>query len=87
MIKRYFVLALSLFVTLPVAAEDTSTDLGIYLFATAIEGEAQIRNVSSDVDVGFDDMATWPISSSLPTIPPPAIKSSRSSSTSSSNKP
>ncbi|MFZ9038954.1 MAG: hypothetical protein ACO3DT_12935 [Gammaproteobacteria bacterium] len=56
MIKRYFVLALSLFVTLPVAAEDTSTDLGIYLFATAIEGEAQIRNVSSDVDVGFDDI-------------------------------
>lgn len=58
MIKRCFALALvlSLLATSPLMAEETWTDLGIYLFALEIEGDAQIRNVSADVDVGFDDI-------------------------------
>jgi len=60
MIKRCFALALalalSLLATSPVMAEETWTDLGIYLFALEIEGDAQIRNVTADVDVGFDDI-------------------------------
>lgn len=56
MIKRCFALALSVLATAPVMAEESWTDLGIYLFAFDIEGDAQIRNVSADVDVGFDDI-------------------------------
>jgi len=56
MIKRCFALALSLLATSPVMAEETWTDLGIYLFALEIEGDGQIRNVTADVDVGFDDI-------------------------------
>jgi hypothetical protein len=56
MVKRCLPLALSLLATSPVMAEETWTDLGIYLFAVDIEGETQIRNVTADVDVGFDDV-------------------------------
>jgi hypothetical protein len=56
MIKRYFVLALSLTAAAPVVAEEPWTDLGFYAFAIGIEGDARIRNVSADVDVGFDDI-------------------------------
>ena len=56
MIKRCFALALSVLATAPVVAEETWTDLGIYLFALGIEGDVQIRNVSADVDLGFDDI-------------------------------
>jgi hypothetical protein len=57
MIKRCFALALLLLATSPVMAEEeTWTDLGIYLFAIEIEGDGQIRNVTADVDVGFDDI-------------------------------
>jgi hypothetical protein len=56
MIKRCFALALSLLATSPVMAEETWTDVGIYMFALDIEGDAQIRNVSADVDVGFNDI-------------------------------
>lgn len=56
-IKRCFALALSLLATSPVMAEETWTDLGTYLFAFGIEGDAQVRNkVTADVDVGFDDV-------------------------------
>jgi hypothetical protein len=47
---------LSLLATSPVMAEETWTDLGIYVFAPDIEGEAQISNVTYDADVGFDDI-------------------------------
>jgi hypothetical protein len=58
MIKRCFALALSLITTSPVMAEETWTDLGFYLFAIDIEGETQVRNVTTDVDVGFEP-TTW----------------------------
>lgn len=47
---------LTLLMIEPVMAEETWTDFGIYLFATGIEGEIQFRNVTADVDVGFDDI-------------------------------
>ena len=58
MIKRCFALALSLIATSPVMAEETWTNLGFYLFAIDIECDAQIRNVTVDVDVGFEP-TTW----------------------------
>jgi hypothetical protein len=56
MLKRRIAAALALLVVTPACAEETWTDLGIYLFATGIEGEVQTRNVTADVDVGFDDI-------------------------------
>ncbi len=56
MIKHSFALALLLLATSPVMAEEAWTDLSIYMFATDIEGEAQVRNVTADVDVGFNDI-------------------------------
>ena len=56
MFNRCLVFTLTLFAIAPVMADERWTDLGIYLFATGIEGEAQIRNVTTDVDVGFDDI-------------------------------
>ena len=56
MIQRSLVFSLALLVTAPSMADENWTDFGIYLFATGIEGEAQIRNVTTDVDVGFDDI-------------------------------
>ena len=40
----------------PVSAEESTTDIGIYLFAAAIDGEVQVRNVTADVDVSFSDI-------------------------------
>ncbi|MDC1286822.1 hypothetical protein N8198_02945 [Gammaproteobacteria bacterium] len=37
-------------------AEEPSTELGIYLFATEISGEAQLANVTADVDMSFSDI-------------------------------
>ena len=56
MIKRFFTITLLLLAAAPAIADEPWTDLGIYLFATGIEGEARIRNVTTDVDVGFDDI-------------------------------
>ena len=56
MINRFFTITLLLLAAAPTMAEEPWTDLGIYLFATGIEGEARIRNVTNDVDVGFDDI-------------------------------
>ena len=47
---------LALLATTSAYAEETWTDLRIYLFATDVEGETRIRNVTTDVDVGFDDI-------------------------------
>jgi hypothetical protein len=56
MLVRYIAAVLVLLAVTPACAEETWTDLAIYMFATEIEGEAQIRNVTADVDVGFDDI-------------------------------
>ena len=56
MFNRRLMITLALLVSAPVTADERWTDLGIYLFATGIEGEAQFRNVTTDVDVGFDDI-------------------------------
>jgi hypothetical protein len=56
MLKRFFVVALSLLMSAPALAEETSTNLGIYLFAIAVEGDARVRNVNTEVDLGFDDI-------------------------------
>jgi hypothetical protein len=56
MLKSPIAIVLSLLIAIPACAEETWTNLNIYVFATDIEGEAQIRNVTSDVDVGFDDI-------------------------------
>ena len=47
---------LALLAMTPVYAEETWTDLHLYLFATGVEGESQIGNVTTDVDLGFDDI-------------------------------
>jgi len=47
---------LALLAMTPAFAEETWTDLHIYLFATGVEGESQIGNVTTDVDLGFDDI-------------------------------
>ena len=56
MLKRHFAALLALLIVTPAWAEETWTDLAIYLFATGIEGDAQVRNVKADVDIGFDDI-------------------------------
>ena len=51
---RYLFMTLILLtVTVPAKAEESSTDLSIYLFAAALDGDAQVRGVTSDVDVPF----------------------------------
>jgi hypothetical protein len=40
----------------PVYAEEARTELHLYLFATGVEGVSQIANVTTDVDLGFDDI-------------------------------
>jgi hypothetical protein len=47
---------LSLLAITPVNAEEPRSDLHIYLFATGVKGESQIANVTTDVDLGFDDI-------------------------------
>ena len=54
--KHYIAAVLVLLIVTPVCAEETWTDLAIYLFATGIEGDAQVRNVKAEVDIGFDDI-------------------------------
>ncbi len=56
MFKQWFVLSLSLLLSLPALAEDTWTDVGIYLFAAELDGESTVGGVTSDVDVPFDDI-------------------------------
>jgi hypothetical protein len=54
--KLFISTILVLLIVTPVCAEETWTDLAIYLFATGIEGDAQVRNVKAEVDIGFDDI-------------------------------
>ena len=54
--KRIITTLLALLDLTPAYAEETWTDLRIYLFATDVEGETRIRNVTTDVDIGFDDI-------------------------------
>ena len=56
MFKRWFIVAMSMLATTPALAEETWTDLGIYLFAAELDGTSRIDNVTSDVDVPFDDI-------------------------------
>lgn len=56
MIKRILTICLAPFVAAPAMAEETWTDLGIYLFATEIDGESKIRNVTTDIDLSFGDI-------------------------------
>ena len=56
MTRQFFIFALLLLPAVPVMAEEPWTELGVYLFASDIDGEVRIRNVTSDVDVGFDDI-------------------------------
>ena len=56
MFKRLIGAALALLTVTPACAEETWTDLGIYLFATGIDGDLDVRNVTADFDVGFDDV-------------------------------
>jgi hypothetical protein len=37
-------------------AEESNTDVGVYLFASAISGEAGLGNVTADVDLSFGDI-------------------------------
>jgi len=50
------VLLISLLVPTSVFAEDSSTQVGAYVFASDISGETKIGNIESDVDVPFDDV-------------------------------
>jgi hypothetical protein len=55
--QKYFIASLFMLLAMtPVYAEEPWTDLHIYLFATDVEGESQIANVTTDVDLGFDDI-------------------------------
>jgi hypothetical protein len=56
MINRNIALLLSLCVLTPAAAEETWTDVGIYLFGAELEGRSRLDSVSSDVDVPFEDI-------------------------------
>lgn len=42
--------------TVSAYADEPTTELGFYLFATEISGDAQIRNVDVDVDVSFSEI-------------------------------
>ena len=54
--KRLITAILALLAVTPAWAEETWTDLGIYLFAAGIEGDAKVRNVTAEIDFGFDDV-------------------------------
>ena len=54
--KRIISIAPILLASAPAMAEESWTDIGIYLFATGIVGEARIGSVTTDVDIGFDDI-------------------------------
>ena len=56
MTRQFFICALLLLPAVPAMAEGPWTELGAYLFASDIDGKVRIRNVTSDVDVGFDDI-------------------------------
>jgi hypothetical protein len=56
MLKRFIAMLLMLVAISPGHAEEPRTDLHIYLFATGVEGDSQIANVTTDVDMGFDDI-------------------------------
>jgi hypothetical protein len=65
MLKKIFLLFASLFVLFggaPVtvaaqeAAQENWTEVGIYVFMMGIEGDATLGNVTSDVDVSFNDI-------------------------------
>jgi hypothetical protein len=47
---------LALHIMTPAHAEEPGTDLHIYLFATGVEGETQLGSVTTDIDLGFDDI-------------------------------
>ena len=56
MIKQWLLLTRLLFFSLPALAEDSWTDVGIYLFAAELDGESSLGGVTSDVDVPFSDI-------------------------------
>ncbi len=57
MIKQSSILLAALLLATPVFAEkEPWTDVGVYLFATSIEGDATIGNVETDIDMDFSDI-------------------------------
>lgn len=56
MIKYCFALILSLLAISPAMAEETWTEVGLYVFHFDTEGDAQIGNVTVDVDLEFSDI-------------------------------
>ncbi|MGI9286933.1 MAG: hypothetical protein ACR2P1_16225 [Pseudomonadales bacterium] len=54
MLNRHITALHVLLTVTPVCAEETWTDLSLYVFATAIDGEVDARNVTADVDVDLD---------------------------------
>jgi hypothetical protein len=60
--KRFISAILALLAVTPAWAEESWTDLGIYLFATGIQGEVDVRNVSAEVEFryGFHGLLRTP---------------------------
>ncbi len=56
--KKFYLLPLLLCCVMltPAHAQENWTEVGIYSLMTAIEGEAKVGNVTSDVDVSFSDI-------------------------------
>lgn len=56
MIRLFYALLMSILVINPVSADDSSTQVGIYVFGSDISGKTKIGNITSDVDVSFNDV-------------------------------
>jgi hypothetical protein len=56
MIRLFYALLISILMTNPVSADDSSTQVGIYVFGSDISGKTKIGNITSDVDVSFNDV-------------------------------
>lgn len=56
MFKKWLVLTPFLLLSLPALAEDSWTDIGVYLFAAELDGDSTLSGVTSDVDVSFDEI-------------------------------
>jgi len=54
--KLLIIVLLSFSQTAIVYADDTWTDVGVYAFMTDVDGDVEIGNVTSDVDVPFKDI-------------------------------
>jgi hypothetical protein len=56
MIRLFYALLISILMINPVSADDSSTQVGIYVFGSDISGKTKVGNITSDVDVSFNDI-------------------------------